>query len=185
MIPELETERLRLRGLEAGDVDAFAAMYADPEVMRYIEAGHPLDRAAAWRSMALHMGHWQLRGYGQWALVERANGQFVGRAGLWHPEGWPGLEVGWALARPYWGRGYATEAARAAVGHAFGVLGAEQVISLIRPENKASIRVAERLGGRHERTIELLGGATHVYVIEAPPASGGPMPTTTSDLEGA
>jgi RimJ/RimL family protein N-acetyltransferase len=174
VIPELETERLRLRGLEASDFDAFAAMYADPDVMRFIEGGRPLDRVAAWRSMALHMGHWQLRGYGQWALIERASRVFVGRAGLWHPDGWPGLEVGWALARPYWGRGYATEAARAAVGHAFGVIGAEEVISLIRPENTASIRVAERLGGRYDRAIELLGVVAHVYVIAAPPPTARP-----------
>lgn len=181
MIPELETERLLLRGLEPGDLDAYAAMYADPDVMRFIEGGHPLDRVGAWRSMALHMGHWQLRGYGQWALIERASRRFVGRAGLWQPEGWPGLEVGWILARPYWGHGYATEAGRAAVGHAFGVVGAEQVISLIRPENTASIRVAERLGGRHERTLDLLGGPARVYVISAP---GGSLPAVRSGTEG-
>jgi RimJ/RimL family protein N-acetyltransferase len=165
VIPELETARLLLRALGPGDLDAYAAMYADAEVMRFLEDGRPLDRAAAWRSMAVHLGHWRLRGYGQWALVERTTGELVGRAGLWQPEGWPGLEVGWLLGRPYWGHGFATEAARAAVAHAFNVVGAERVISLIRPDNHASIRVAERLGERYERTIDVSGGAAHIYAI--------------------
>ena len=165
MIPALETERLTLRGLEASDLDAYAAMYADREVVRYLEHGRPLDRAAAWRSMAIHLGHWQLRGYGQWALVERASGKLVGRAGLFEPEGWPGLEVGWVLARPHWGRGFATEAGRAALGYAYEVVGAERVISLIRPGNRPSVRVAERLGERYERTIDLLGAPARVYAI--------------------
>lgn len=163
MIPRLETERLLLRALSPDDFDAYAAMYADPKVMRYLEDGHPLDRAAAWRSLAVHLGHWQLRGYGQWALVERATGQFIGRAGLWQPEGWPGLEVGWVLASPQWGRGFATEAARAAVDHAFGALGVERVISLIDPDNAPSIRVAERVGEQYERTIEVHGRVAHLY----------------------
>jgi RimJ/RimL family protein N-acetyltransferase len=168
VIPELDTDRLRLRGLRGEDLDAYAGMYADPEVMRYLEDGRPLDRAAAWRSMAAHLGHWLLRGYGQWALIERASGEFVGRAGLWRPEGWPGLEVGWVLARPHWGHGYAAEAARAAISYAFDQLDAAHVISLIRPENGASIRLAERLGETYERTVELLGSRAHVYGIRRP-----------------
>jgi RimJ/RimL family protein N-acetyltransferase len=166
MIPELETERLHLRAPCLDDLDGYAEMYADPEVMRFLENGVPLDRAAAFRSIAVHLGHWQLRGYGQWALVERGTGAFVGRAGLWQPEGWPGLEVGWTLARRAWGHGYATEAGRAAVNDAFDVLGADEVISLIRPENTGSIRVAERIGETYYRTIELLGSEACVYRIE-------------------
>ena len=168
MIPELETDRLQLRGLMPEDLDAYAAMYADPEVMRYLEDGRPLDRDAAWRSMALHLGHWLLRGYGQWAVVERATGEFIGRAGLWQPEGWPALEVGWVLARPFWGHGYATEAARAAISYAFNQLDAARVISLIRPDNSPSIRLAERLGETYERTIDLLGERAHLYGIDRP-----------------
>jgi RimJ/RimL family protein N-acetyltransferase len=163
VIPELETDRLLLRGLQPGDLDAYAAMYADPDVMRYLEDGRPLDRAAAWRSMALHLGHWSLRGYGQWAVVGRQTGELVGRAGLWQPDGWPGLEVGWLLGRSHWGHGYATEAGRVAIDHAFDHLGADHVISVIRPENGASIRVADRLGETYERTIDLLGGPVRIY----------------------
>jgi RimJ/RimL family protein N-acetyltransferase len=163
MIPELKTERLRLRALRLDDLDAYARMYADPDVMRFLENGVPLDRAAAFRSMALHLGHWQLRGYGQWALEERASGMFVGRAGLWQPEGWPGLEVGWILERGSWGRGYATEAGQAAIDYAFAVLQVNEVISLIRPDNRASIRVAERVGQSYQRQFQLLGSDACVY----------------------
>lgn len=154
-----------MRRLTPDDLDSYAAMYADPDVMRYLEDGRPLDRAAAWRSMALHLGHWELRGYGQWALVERTSGRFVGRAGLWQPEGWPGLEVGWILARPYWGRGFATEAAQAALTYAFEAIGAESVCSLIIPQNAPSIRVAERLGEHYERDIDVQGRTAHLYTI--------------------
>jgi RimJ/RimL family protein N-acetyltransferase len=143
-------------------------MYGDPEVMRFLEDGRPLDRAAAFRSMAVHLGHWQLRGYGQWALEDRATGELVGRAGLWQPEGWPGLEVGWLLARASWGRGFATEAARAAIDYAFHELRAGRVISLIRPENRASIRVAERLGESYRDTIEIAGVRASIYGLDRP-----------------
>lgn len=171
VIPELRTERLCLRALRVDDLDGYAQMYADPDVMRFLETGVPLGRAEAFRSMALHLGHWQLRGYGQWALEERATGSFVGRAGLWQPDGWPGLEVGWILHRASWGHGYATEAGRAAMDYAFDVVEADEVISLIRPENDGSIRVAERLGESHHRTIQLLGHDACVYRKQRPAAS--------------
>jgi RimJ/RimL family protein N-acetyltransferase len=166
VIPELVTERLLLRRLELSDLDAYAAICADPEVRRYLGDGRPLERPAAWREMALLLGHWGLRGFGQWAVVQRENGELLGRAGLWQPEGWPGLEVGWVLGRPYWGRGFATEAARAGLNHAFSALGAQRVISLIHPENERSIRVAERLGERYERRVELSRTPHHLYGIE-------------------
>jgi RimJ/RimL family protein N-acetyltransferase len=168
VIPELTTERLRLRGIRPEDLDAYAAMYGDPDVMRFLEDGRTLDRAAAWRTMAMHLGHWELRGYGQWALVELATGEVIGRAGLWQPDGWPGLEVGWLLARSRWGHGFATEAGRASLGHAFDVLGAGNVISLIRPGNEPSVAVAARLGESYERTIDVLGSEVDVYGVANP-----------------
>jgi RimJ/RimL family protein N-acetyltransferase len=167
VIPELSTERLLLRALEPADIGAYAAMYADPEVMQFLEDGRPQSRAAAWRSMAVHLGHWTLRGYGQWALIEPTSAEFVGRAGLWHPEGWPGLEVGWVLRRQFWGRGFASEAASVALGFAFDVVGAGQVISVIAPGNERSVAVAKRLGERYKRTIDLLGRGPHdIYGID-------------------
>jgi RimJ/RimL family protein N-acetyltransferase len=116
-----------------------------------------LSREDAWRQMAMFLGHWQLRGFGTWALEERSTGGFVGRAGLHYPEGWPDREVGWALARAFWGRGLAFEAAQAALAHAFIAQGWTRAVSLIDPDNARSIRLAERLGQRLERQLDLRG----------------------------
>jgi RimJ/RimL family protein N-acetyltransferase len=164
----LETERLTLRMFRESDTEAYAEMLADPEVMRYIGDGQPLSRPFAWRNLALIVGHWQLRGYGLWAAEERASGQLVGRVGCWQPEGWPGFEVGWLLRRASWGRGYATEGARAALDFAFTRLGRPEVISLIQPDNAASIRVAERIGERLDGPVELMGRTALVYRITRP-----------------
>jgi RimJ/RimL family protein N-acetyltransferase len=146
MVPTLTTNRLTLRGWRDDDLDAYAEITADAEVMRFM--GDVLDRAQTWREIALFAGHWAVRGYGLWA-VER-DGALIGRVGLWRPEGWPGLEVGWLLARDAWGHGYATEAARASMEYAWSELGADRLISLIAAENVASQRVAERLGMRSQ-----------------------------------
>jgi RimJ/RimL family protein N-acetyltransferase len=164
----LETERLRLRMFREEDFAPYAQICADPEVMRYLADGKPLTGAEAWRQMAMILGHWQLRGYGLWAVEERATGALLGRIGLFNPEGWPGLELGWALGREHWGKGYATEGARRALRYAFDELKQPHIISLIRPENAASIRVAERLGETLEGRMELFGHAVLIYGIDRP-----------------
>jgi len=165
MDKRLETERLILRQFREEDFEAYAEACGDAEVMRYIGEFRPMDRANAWRSMAMQLGHWQLRGYGMWAVEEKATGRMVGRVGLWKPEGWPELEVGWMLHRSCWGRGFATEAGRAALEAAFRVLGVDHVVSIIHPENAASMRVAERLGEKFEREWTLHGLALRIYGI--------------------
>lgn len=163
----LETPRLRLVPLAAEHFDALAAMYADPEVARFLE-GVPLDRAEAWRRLALHVGHWALRGYGSFACIEKSSGAVVGRCGPWYPEGWPGLEIGYSLARAFWGRGYATEAAVACARHAYGALHAEKVISLVSADNSRSQRVAERGGAKVEGEISLRGRRVQIFVWPRP-----------------
>jgi RimJ/RimL family protein N-acetyltransferase len=111
------------------------------------------------------VGHWTLRGYGLWAVEERSSGALVGRVGFWNPDGWPGFELGWLLRRSSWGRGYATEAARAVLPLAFTQLEQPHVISLIHPENAASIRVARRLGERLLGPTEVMGKPALVYRI--------------------
>ena len=162
----LGSPRLVLRMFRESDLDAYAAMCGDPEVMRYLGDGFPLTRAEAWRNMALVLGHWQLRGFGLWAVEERATGLMAGRVGCWQPEGWPGLEVGWALRREFWGRGYATEAAQTVVADAFSRQGHTRLISLIHPNNGNSIAVALRLGMTRERETEVMGHSALVYGIE-------------------
>ena len=148
---QLQTERILLRPLRADDLDDYARIIADPEVVRFIGNGQPLTREDAWRSMAMHLGHWQLRGFGMWAVELKETGRFIGRIGLYFPEGWPGLEVGWLLDRTYWGQGLAVEGGRAALDFAFRELRADHVISIIHADNQNSIRVAEKIGERFER----------------------------------
>jgi len=161
----LETDRLQLRMFGQDDLDAYAVICADAEVMRYLGDGKALSRADAWRQIAMILGHWSLRGYGLWAVEERATGALVGRIGLFEPEGWPGFELGWMLRRASWGKGYAIEGALCSLAPAFTEMGRDHLISLIRPANQPSIRVAERLGETLERRTELFGHDVLVYGI--------------------
>lgn len=130
-----------------------------------------MSRAEAWRNMAMILGHWQLRGYGTWAVEEQATNDFVGRVGFMYPEGWPGFELGGVLGRSHWGKGFATEAGSAALKYAFEELGRDHVISLIHPENEASIRVAQRLGQELEGRTELLEREVLIYGVRSLPTS--------------
>ena len=161
----LATERLLLRAFRSSDHDAYAAMCADPEVMQYLGTGVTLSRAEAWRSMAAILGHWRLLGYGMFAVELKATGELLGRAGFLDPPGWPGFELGWVLGRQHWGHGYAAEAAAAARDYAFGTLGRDRLMSLIRPANERSIRVAEKLGERLTGKVDLLGAPCLVYEL--------------------
>ncbi|HEY0406840.1 MAG TPA: GNAT family N-acetyltransferase [Pyrinomonadaceae bacterium] len=160
----LETERLLLRMWRESDFEEYARICADPEVMRYL-GGKPYSRLEAWRHMAYLVGHWHLRGYGHWAVEEKASGRLIGRLGLQYPTGWPGFEIGWTLARESWGKGYATEGARKALAYAFTEMDREHVISLIHPDNAGSIKVAERLGEKVEGKTELMGMDVLIYGI--------------------
>lgn len=163
---ELVTRRLELRRWREDDLDQYAAIAADPVVTRYV--GGPFDRATAWRQIAIFMGHREMRGWTSSAVIERSSRRLVGRGGLWQPEGWPGLEVGWILDPSVWGRGYATELGCAVRDYAFAVLRAPHLISVIDRENVASIRVAEKIGSTFERAYDLSGSACVIYGQAAP-----------------
>jgi RimJ/RimL family protein N-acetyltransferase len=151
IVPEaLETPRLQLRQFQESDWDALFEMFRDEECVRYT-VGTPLTRWQTWRSLAAYIGHWQLRGYGPYAVVERATGTMLGPVGLWYPGDWPEPEIKWSLARPHWGQGFATEAATAVRDMAAGHLGWKRLISVILPGNERSQAVARRLGGRLEK----------------------------------
>jgi len=158
-----------LRGFTAAHVEPYVRMMADPEVTRFLGDGRPLDRADAWRQLALLIGHWELRGFGLWAVEERASGRFIGRIGCHEPDGWPGFELGYVLAREAWGRGLAREGAAAALDFARRELGRDTIISLIRPANRASVAVAEHFGARRTGSVEFYGATTDVYTY---PLSG-------------
>lgn len=164
MIPRLETERLILRALGEADLDALAAFMADPDVARFIAPG-PQTREQTWRSIATVLGHWQLRGYGMWAVERKSDAAFVGRVGMLNPEGWPGLEIGWMIGKPYWGTGYATEAAAAAMRYAFLTQPVSRLISSIDAENLASQNVAQRLGETRGPAQEITANG-HTFTCE-------------------
>jgi RimJ/RimL family protein N-acetyltransferase len=164
-VPEVRTDRLLMRGWRDEDLDEWAAICTDPEVTRWVGDDGGLSREDAWRRMAYFVGHWELRGFGNWVLVDKATGALVGRAGLYLPEAWPGLEVGWLVGREHWGRGFAPEAGRAALEWARTELGAEHAISLIVDENVRSARVAEKLGMRVEGRTRIVNDQFEVRVF--------------------
>ena len=142
--PVLETARLRLRVPALRDFEGYVEMNADEEAMRHI--GGTLPRAAAWRKFLQMPGAWALQGFAMFTVEAKDSGEWLGQLGPWQPEGWPGTEVGWAFKRSAWGRGYATEAAVAAIYWAFDTLGWTEVIHSIAPANHASQALAQRLG---------------------------------------
>src|SRR5262245_43243664 len=116
----LETARLTLRPWRLEDFEPFAAMLAEPEVMAFLSAnGKTLSSFEAWQALCTTVGHWTMRGYGMFAVLERTSGDLIGRIGPWCPEGWPDFELGWTLRRQSWGKGYATEAAHACLEYSF------------------------------------------------------------------
>ena len=171
----IETQRLILRPIDTDrDFEPWARAMADAETVRYLGT-KPMNRAEAWRSMALAMGHWAIRGYGFFSVEHRETGAWVGRIGPWYPEGWPGPEVGWTLSPDHRGRGYATEAARASVEFAFTKLGWLQVIHVIMEGNEPSIALAERIGSSLISEQQGLPGVTEERVfIYGQAAGGGP-----------
>jgi RimJ/RimL family protein N-acetyltransferase len=165
----LETARLLMRPPEGRDLDAFVEIHEDPEVLQYLSSIGPSEgRIAGWRMIAMLIGHWTLRGYGHWTVIEKSTGEVVGRVGLWFPEGWPGIELGWIISRSRWDRGYATEAARAAMRFGFEAAGLDHLISMIAADNVRSVRVAEKIGETLERREVIDGVDTLVYGIRRP-----------------
>lgn len=142
--PTLETTRLVLRPPRREDFESWAAIGTDAEVMRHL--GGVKTRFESWNHFMAAVGAWQILGFHAFSVLEKGTGRWVGRVGPLHPDGWPGDEIGWTLAREAWGKGYATEAATAAIDWAFDHLGWSQIIHCIAPDNHASKAVAARLG---------------------------------------
>ncbi|MBY0423953.1 MAG: GNAT family N-acetyltransferase [Parvularculaceae bacterium] len=154
----LETPRLKLRPIAAEDFEPYAAMMAAPAVARFLTLdGAPQSRANAWRAFASLVGHWTIRGYGMFSMIEKASGRWVGRAGPWNPEGWPQIECGWGVAPEFWGKGYAPEAATAAIDWTFAARPElVRIISLIAAANANSQAVARKIGERNTGEIFMI-----------------------------
>ena len=151
VIPTLATERCVLRPFREDDVPALVELHSDREVIRFLRPdGEPeTSPRDAWEYIALHLGHWAMKGYGKWALVDRTSDRLIGRVGFYDaPYEWPGCELGWTIMRRLWGQGYATEGARVAMRWGFENIPTDEIVSAIHPDNVRSIKVAERLGER-------------------------------------
>jgi [ribosomal protein S5]-alanine N-acetyltransferase len=167
----IDTHRLVLRDLEPADTDAIAAIFADEEVMRFIGAGGVLDRDVVVRMIDRERRGYAERGWGQWATVERATGRCIGVCGLllWPDiDGQEELEVAYLLARDAWGNGYVTEAAAAI--RDVGVEIRPDLVSLIYPDNAASINVARKIGMAHEKVVAFQGHQLGLYRLAPVPS---------------
>jgi RimJ/RimL family protein N-acetyltransferase len=167
----LQTERLILRQFHIFDVDALDQVFGDPEVMLY----GPGVQTSFWVRQWLRgcLEDYPKLGFGPWAVVDKGSSLVIGYAGLFHfpdIDGQPEIEVGYRLARLYWGHGYATEAVAAIQEYAFKILCLPRLIAMIDPQNKASIRVAEKVGMHFEKDVMLEGYThpDHIYSIKNP-----------------
>ena len=148
MTIEIKTDRLVLRPLAPEHAEAHVALTAEPDIARFLSPDGAIQpREDRWRQFASYLGHWQIRGYGFFAVEDKNTGDFLGRVGPWMPEGWPGLECGWAISSAFWGQGYAAEAAVASIRWTFRRFAdLDRIISIIDPCNTQSEAVAAKVG---------------------------------------
>jgi RimJ/RimL family protein N-acetyltransferase len=172
---ELETDRLRLRPWRADDLDAYARLLADPEVVRYISGGRPLPRQRVEAFCADFLAQWQELGFGPFAAIHKPSGAWIGQVGLNRLAEWPDVhkvEVGFELLRPYWGQGLATEAAIASLRFGFQFHRLERIISVANPANLANLanlasrHVMEKAGLTYRGVRPYRGHQTVWYAID-------------------
>ncbi len=168
LAPLVETERLRLRGHRLDDFDQLAALWGDPIVTRFI-GGKPSTRDESWMRLLRNVGHWSLLGFGYWVVEEKSSGRIAGEIGFSELkrdiepalDGIP--EAGWVLGPGAHGKGFATEAVKAAHSWGDGHFSGKSTTCIINPENNASIRVAEKCGYREFARTTYKGLPTIVY----------------------
>lgn len=164
-IPRLTTPRLLLREFRAEDFPAYAENSADPAATEFLSGA--IDRRAAWRIFASGAGAWVIHGAGWWALEVRETGEVVGNVGAFLRETCPDFEVGWTLYRRFWGQGYGTEGAKAALAFTFESHRAKRVIAHIKGANTASVAVSQRLGMKYETDVDFFGETVGRYSISS------------------
>ncbi len=159
---QIHTQRLLLRQVTIQDWDGLLPYYTSPVATRYT-TGKPLSRAETWRSIACMIGHWQIHGYGPYAIEDKTAGSLLGICGYWYPGEWPEPEIKWGLLENYQGKGFAREAATAVLTEAKQSLPEIPFISLIHPDNQASINLALSLGAVFEKEIDFWWSRFHLY----------------------
>jgi RimJ/RimL family protein N-acetyltransferase len=144
-IPTIETERLLLRGPKAEDFPVYRDFFVDADASEFY--GGPMEADRAWRVLAADLGHWALRGYGRWSIIEKQSGNMIGGCGLWWPEGYPRSELTWWIIPSARRHGYALEASRGAIDFGYAALGWPMIETHMNDENIAARLLAEKLGG--------------------------------------
>ena len=147
-MPSIETERLLLRKFRPDDLDELAKLFSDPDVMRYVGNGQPIDRDESERALKSIIRHWESQGFGRWAVVNKQTREFIGFGGLRSLFDTP--EVVYHFSKANWGKGLATELARATLRFGFEDRGLDRIVAVAKPENSASIHVMQKLGMRFE-----------------------------------
>jgi ribosomal-protein-alanine N-acetyltransferase len=163
--PAIETERLRLRALTPDDLDDLAALYADPDVMRYVGNGQPATRDRAEAAIQRSRDYWDQHPFGPWLIELKDTGEFVGRCALVYLQELPEVEVGYILAKPHWGKGYATEVTKALLAYGFDTVGLDRIVAITYPENTPSQHVLEKAGLKYEKMAHLMDTDVCYFVI--------------------
>jgi ribosomal-protein-alanine N-acetyltransferase len=160
-----ETPRLTLRPLKRDDLDAFASMNADADVMQYIGDGKPQTRAQTEMRLNAILDHWEQHGFGLCAAIGKASGAFVGFCGLQFLDNTSEVEVGYRLAKRFWGMGFGSEAANSTLRYAFEELDLDRIVAVVQPGNVASLRVLEKIGLRYVKDARYYNSDVKYYAI--------------------
>jgi ribosomal-protein-alanine N-acetyltransferase len=152
----LQINAFTMRPLQPSDLDTLAAIWADPEVTRFLPSrGVPIPRERVEKSLESFIGHWIQRNYGIWAIVENASSEMVGYCGLRYLDELNEVEILYGLSKAYWGRGITTQAAKASISYGFNVVNLNRIIAMALPDNLASIKVIEKAGLQYEKQIHM------------------------------
>lgn len=170
-IPQIETERLILRGHQTSDFESLAGMWAHPIVVQHI-TGVPSTESQSWVRLLNYTGHWAHMGFGYWAVVEKSSGQYIGDVGLadFKRDIQPSMkglhEMGWILSPHVHGKGYAVEAVQAVIAWGKSNLKTDRFVCIIAPKNEASIRLAQKVGFQEITRTTFMGGPTVMYELK-------------------
>jgi RimJ/RimL family protein N-acetyltransferase len=152
IMPEIETSRLYLRQFSMADLNDLSAIRSDPEVMRFIGTGQPHSVDQVKESLEHILAGWKQHGFGRWAVVHKPDKKLIGWSGLAFLDETDEIEIGYGIAKDYWGRGFTTEAAAASIRYGFEELKLNRIVAVAMPENIASRRVMEKIGMKYEKT---------------------------------
>ncbi len=161
----IETARLRLRPFAAQDLDTIHGIWVEPEVRRYLWDGERISKEKAETALASSIESFENYGFGIWAVILRENGDLIGFCGLRYLDDTPEIELIYGISTSYWGKGFATEGAKAAIQYGFEVLGLERIVGIADTENIASRRVLEKVGMRFEQNTSHQGRVERHYAI--------------------